>query len=66
MTQEPNHEQPIQASNERAVAWARQAMAHKRAEQKKMVEEYKNNPEAQALVAELFRRSKQQKINERV
>lgn len=64
--QEPNHEQPIRASNERAVAWARQAMAHKRAEQKKMVEDYKNNPEAQALIAELFRRNKQHKIDERV
>ena len=53
MTQEPNHEQPIQASNERAVAWARQAMAHKRAEQKKMVEEYKTNYKLQAALAKL-------------
>ena len=40
MPQEPNSEPPIQASNKRAVVWARQMMANKRAEQKRMVEEY--------------------------
>ena len=60
MTPESTDKTPIQASNEQAVAWARQMMARKRAEQKRMVEDYKNNPKAQALVAELFRRNKAQ------
>ena len=61
MTPETQPDKPVEASNERAVAWARQMMARKRAEQKRMVEEYNNNPEAQALIAELFRRNKQKK-----
>lgn len=61
MTQETQLEKPIQASNERAVAWARQAMAHKRAEQKRMQEEFDNDPKAQALVKRLFELNKQQK-----
>lgn len=61
MTQNSGSETPIQASNEKAVIWARQMMTRKRAEQKKMEEDYKSDPQAQALVAELFRKNKQQK-----
>lgn len=61
MEEKLHPEKPIEASNEQAVAWARRAMARKRATQQRMAEEYKNNPEAQALVAELFQRNKRQK-----
>ena len=53
MTQEAKKDQPAEVSNERAVAWARQAMANKRAEQKRMKEEYKTNYTLQAALAEL-------------
>ncbi|WP_020604636.1 hypothetical protein [Spirosoma spitsbergense] len=53
MTQEPKYDQPAEGSNERAVAWARQAMANKRAEQKRMAEEYKTNYKLQAALAKL-------------
>ncbi|GAB2561597.1 hypothetical protein [Spirosoma areae] len=38
MGQKSGHQTPTEFSNERAVAWARQMMARKRAEQKRMVE----------------------------
>ena len=53
MTQKPGSETPIPASNEKAVIWARQMMARKRAEQKKMEEDYKTNYELQAALAKL-------------
>ncbi len=53
MVQQSNQEQPVQASNERAVAWARQMMARKRDQQKQMVEEYKTNYKLQAALATL-------------
>lgn len=53
MIQESNYEQPLQASNERAVTWARQMMGNKRAEQERMVEEYKTNYKLQEALAKL-------------
>ena len=53
MIQQSNQEQPVQTSNERAVVWARQMMARKRAEQKRMVDEYKTNYKLQAALAKL-------------
>lgn len=53
MIQEPNQETALHTSNERAVVWARQMMANKRAEQKKMVEDYKTNYKLQAALAKL-------------
>ena len=57
MIQEVNDEQPMPASNERAVVWARQMMARKRAEQKRMVEEFKTNDKLKAALAELREKS---------
>ena len=38
---------------ERALATLRQMVANKRAEEKKAIEEYKNDPELQAFIANL-------------
>ena len=53
MIQKVDQNQPTEYSNERAVTWARQMMVRKRAEQKRMVEEYKTNTKLQAALAEL-------------
>ncbi|WP_461043221.1 hypothetical protein [Spirosoma harenae] len=46
MVQETNPEKSVEASNERAVAWARRMMARKCAEQKRIEEEYEINYKA--------------------
>ena len=45
--------------HERALAIARQMMANKKAAEKEAIEEYKNNPAKQALVAELRRKNEE-------
>jgi hypothetical protein len=47
-----------QHSSERAIAWAKGMIERKRAEEKKMVEDFKSNPEAQALVEKLFKKTR--------
>jgi RNase H-fold protein (predicted Holliday junction resolvase) len=42
-----------QPENERAIAFAQQMLARKKNIEKKMVDEYQNNAEAQAAVAKL-------------
>ncbi|MBO0930395.1 hypothetical protein [Fibrella aquatilis] len=43
--------------SERGLTFLRTMLANKRAEQKKMVEEFKNDPAKQAIVAELRRKN---------
>ncbi|GAB4032656.1 hypothetical protein [Spirosoma gilvum] len=53
MVEDTHPEQSNGASNERAVAWARQMVARKRATQKSMEEEFKTNYKLQAALAKL-------------
>lgn len=59
MAQGTHLEENNGASNERAVAWARQMMARKRATQKRMEEEFKTNYKLQAALAKL----REEKVN---
>lgn len=61
MEQNPHTEKITEASNERAVAWARQMMARKRATQQRMVEEYKTNYKLQAALVKLREENTQSK-----
>lgn len=46
-----------QHSSDRAIAWATGMMERKRAEEKRMVEDFKTNSKAQALVKRLFQKN---------
>ena len=50
-----------QHSSERAVAWAKGMIERKRAEEKRMVEEYKTNYKLQEAVAKLREKIQQEK-----
>lgn len=50
-----------QHSSERAIAWAKGMIERKRAEEKRMVEEYKTNYKLQEAVAKLREKIQQEK-----
>lgn len=52
-----------QPGNERAVAFAQQLLARKKAIEKEMIEEYRNDTDAQAAVAKLQAALREEKRN---
>lgn len=54
-------EPEFKPSSDRAIAWAKAAIKRKRAEQQKMIEEYKTNNKLQEVVAKLREQILQQK-----